>query len=84
MMRADDCFIDASRNETRAAAAPPGKFPYPFCYIIDDGWDAMVPRAPLLENQPADRSFLGQHSSSDAAAASTGAGEDNGVDHNKN
>jgi hypothetical protein len=40
-----------------AAAAPPGKFPYPFCYIIDDGWDAMVPRAPLLEFQPAVRFF---------------------------
>jgi len=23
------------------AGAAPGTFPYPFCYITDDGWDAM-------------------------------------------
>ena len=39
-----DCQMAQKNNLPGAldcAAAPPGKYDYPFCYITDDGWDAM-------------------------------------------
>jgi hypothetical protein len=39
-----DCAMARNNDDAGAgecAAAAPGKFPYPFCYVIDDGWDAM-------------------------------------------
>ena len=39
-----DCAMARKNGDPGAedcAAAHPGQFPYPFCYVIDDGWDAM-------------------------------------------
>ena len=39
-----DCAMAQRNNDAGAAdcaGAAPGKFAYPYCYISDDGWDAM-------------------------------------------
>ena len=39
-----DCAMVAKNGDPETvdcAAAAPGTYPYPYCYIIDDGWDAM-------------------------------------------